>query len=75
MLALDLQGTWGDVAGWTPYHDIVIHHDISLWIFFSFWLLINTFKKKSDKAAVLTEMINEESCICEAHLLSKNIWC
>jgi len=20
---LDLQGTWGDIAGWTPYHDIV----------------------------------------------------
>ena len=26
----DLQGTWGDIAWWTPYHDIVIHHHISL---------------------------------------------
>ena len=22
---LDLQGTWGDIAGWIPYHVIVIH--------------------------------------------------
>ena len=22
---LDLQGTWGDIAGWTPYHVMVIH--------------------------------------------------
>jgi hypothetical protein len=27
---LDLKGTWGDIAGWTPYHDIVIYHHISL---------------------------------------------
>jgi hypothetical protein len=27
---LDLQGTWSDIAGWTPYHDIVIRHHISL---------------------------------------------
>jgi hypothetical protein len=27
---LDLQGTWGDIAGWTPYHDIVIHHHTRL---------------------------------------------
>jgi hypothetical protein len=25
-----LQGTWGDIAGWTPYHDIVIRHHTSL---------------------------------------------
>jgi len=28
---LDLQGIWSDIAGWTPYHDIVIHHHISLY--------------------------------------------
>jgi len=26
----DLQGTLGDIAGWTPNRDIVIHHHISL---------------------------------------------
>jgi hypothetical protein len=43
---LDLQGTWGGIAGWIPYHLIVIHgivaclynHHISL--LYSFWLLI-----------------------------------
>ena len=40
MLALDLQGTWGDIAGWTPYHDIVTYHHISLWVFL--FLIANT---------------------------------
>ena len=26
---LDLQGTWGDVAGWTPYHVIVLYYTVS----------------------------------------------
>jgi hypothetical protein len=25
-----LQGTWGDIAWWTPYQDIVIRHHIRL---------------------------------------------
>jgi len=26
----DWQGTWSDIAGWTPYHDILIHYHISI---------------------------------------------
>jgi hypothetical protein len=32
--SLELQGTWIDIARWTPYHYILIHHHISLQFFF-----------------------------------------
>ena len=50
---LDLQGTWGDIDGWIPYHFIVIHgivaylcnHHISLYIVF--FLIANKWNKKT----------------------------
>ena len=29
---LDLQGTWGDIAGWIPYHVIVIHGIVAYFV-------------------------------------------
>jgi hypothetical protein len=40
-----LQGTSGDIGEWTPYHDIVIYHHISLYIVF-FFLMANKYINK-----------------------------
>jgi hypothetical protein len=41
---LDLQSTWGDIAGWIPYHVIAIHGIIITLAYrlYYFWLLISS---------------------------------
>jgi hypothetical protein len=55
---LDLQGTWGDIAGWIPYHVIII---ITVaYRLYSFCLLIN---KENKKITIYTTVFgNMASC-------------